>query len=65
MLLSSFDMDKFHLFNLTTKRLVNTRFKSKETAINQGMNYMRFRKEKPIVRGNKILDSKKIKSKNK
>jgi len=57
--------DHFQLFNLTQKRIVNTKFRTKESAINQGKNWMRFRKEKPIVKGNRILNAKKINTKNK
>jgi hypothetical protein len=57
--------DHFQLFNLSTKRILNVKFKSKETAISQAKNYMRFRKEKPIVKGNRILNANKIKVKNK
>ena len=57
--------NRFQLFNLNTKRLLMVRFKTKESSINQGKNWIRFRKEKPIVKGNRILNSKKIKDKNK
>jgi hypothetical protein len=57
--------DYFQLFNLSQKRLVNVKFKSKESAINQAQNWMRFRKEKPIVKGNRILNANKINTKNK
>jgi hypothetical protein len=56
---------KFQLFNINKKKLIMVTFKTKESAINQGKNWMKFRKEKPIVKGNKILNQKKIKDKNK
>ena len=34
---------------------VNINYKSKETAQKAGMNFMRYRKEKPYIKGNKIL----------
>ncbi len=57
--------NRFQLFNINKKRLIMIKFKSKQSAINQAQNWMRFRKEKPIVKGNRILNSKKIKVKNK
>ena len=36
-------------------------YKSKESAINAGKNFMRYRKEVPIVKGNKILPKNKKK----
>ncbi len=49
----------FQLYNITQKKLLKTKFKTKESAINQGKNWMSYRKEKPVVKGNKILNSKK------
>jgi len=49
----------FQLYNLSKKKLLKTKFKSRETAINQAKNWMRYRKEKPVVQGNKILNAKK------
>jgi len=46
---------KYKLWNLMKKTFINKEFKTKETAISAGMNYMRYRKEKPFVKGNKIL----------
>ena len=41
------------------KRKTKTKYKSKQSAINSGKNFMRFRNEKPVVKGSKILNSKK------
>lgn len=49
----------FQLYNITQKRLIKTKFKTKQSAINQGKNWMSYRKEKPIVKGNKIFFYKK------
>lgn len=50
---------KFKLYNLSKKIFVNKEFNSKESAISAGKNYMRYRKEVPIVKGNKILNKNK------
>lgn len=51
----------FKLYNLHKKKFVNVNYKSKESAINAGKNFMRYRKEVPIVKGNKILPKNKKK----
>ena len=43
--------NKFQLYNKTKKVLVKTKYKTKQTAINAGLNFMRFRGEKGIVKG--------------
>ena len=47
--------EKYKLWNISKKQFVNKEYKSKETAINAGKNFMRYRKEKGYVKGNKIL----------
>ena len=47
--------DKFKLYNLHKKIYVNVNYKSRATALSAGKNFMKYRKEKPIVKGNKIL----------
>lgn len=47
--------DGYKLWKLKEKKYVKTTFKTKETAINQAKNYMRYRNETPKVVGNKIL----------
>jgi len=47
--------DKFRLKKIKEGTYVKTLFKSKESAINAAKNYMRYRHETPIVKGNKIL----------
>ena len=49
----------YKLYNLHKKEYVNVNFKTKETAFKAGMNYMRYRKEKPYISGNKILNKNK------
>lgn len=39
----------FQLKNIKTKNIINTKYKSKETAINAGLNFMKYRKEKGVV----------------
>lgn len=51
---------KYKLYNIKKKEYVNKEFNSKETAISAGKNYMRYRKETPIVKGNKILNKNKM-----
>ena len=41
--------------------VVKTIFKTRQSAINAGMNFMRFRGEEPYVKGNRILNKKKSK----
>jgi len=50
----------YKLFNLTKKEYVKKDFKTKESAISAGKNYMRFRREEPILKGNRILNKKKM-----
>ena len=40
-------------------KYVNVNYKSKDSALSAGKNFMKYRKEKPIVKGNKILNKKK------
>tara|TARA_R100000734_G_C3319032_1_gene114096 strand:+ start:6545 stop:6745 length:201 start_codon:yes stop_codon:yes gene_type:complete len=51
----------YKLFNLNTKKFVKTNYKSKESAVKAGMNFMRYRKEEPYLKGNKLLNRKKKK----
>lgn len=46
----------YKLFNLTKKEYVKVNFKTKETAISAGKNYMRYRKEEPILKGNMLIN---------
>lgn len=50
----------YKLFNLSKKEYVKKDFKTKESAISAGKNYMRFRREEPILKGNRILNKKKM-----
>lgn len=52
--------DKYKLYNIKKKEYVNKSFLSKETALSAGKNYMKYRKEEPLVKGNKILNKKNI-----
>lgn len=45
----------YKLFNLTKKEYVKVNFKTKETAISAGKNYIRYSGGKPILKGNKII----------
>lgn len=44
----------FKLWNIKEKKFTKSSFKTKQSALNQGKNWMRYRKEKPIVKGNFI-----------
>ena len=57
------DGDKFKLKNLHTNVIVNKSFNSKETALQAGLNYMAYRGEKGVIKGNKILPNSKNASK--
>jgi len=54
-LIEKVNKDKYRLFNIKKKIYVKKDFKSKDSAIKSGINYMRYRKEKGYVKGNKIL----------
>lgn len=49
----------FMLYNITKGSYVNKHFKTKETAKNAGFNFMKYRKEVPILKGSKILNKNK------
>ena len=49
--------DKYKLYNIKKKEFVNKEFNSKETAVKAGINYGRYRKEKLILKGNKLVKS--------
>ncbi len=51
--------DKYKLWKIKEKTFVKTTFNTREAALNQGKNYMRYRGETPVIRGNKIINSKK------
>ena len=48
--------DKYRLWNIKKKTFVNKVFNTKESAIATGVNYMKYRKEKPQVIGNRIVN---------
>lgn len=49
---------RFRLYNMHQKKFQGSKtgYKSKETAASAGMNFMRYRKETPVLVGNKILN---------
>ena len=46
---------RFKLYNEHKKVYAKASFKTKEAAARQGINWMRYRKEKGVLRGNKIV----------
>ena len=46
---------KFKLYNLYKKKFVNVKYKSKQSAINSAKAFMRYRREKPYVKGSLVL----------
>jgi len=46
---------KFKLYNVHKKIYAKNSFNTKESALNQGQNWMRYRKEKSKVVGNRII----------
>ena len=46
---------RFKLYNLHKKEYAKATFKTKEAAAKQGINWMRYRKEKGKLVGNKII----------
>lgn len=49
---------KFRLYNMHKKVYAKKTFNSRETAISQGLNWMRYRGEQGYVVGDKILHKK-------
>ena len=47
--------DKYKLWRLKEKTFVKREYKTKESAIAAAKNFMKYRKEAPIVKGNKII----------
>tara|TARA_R100000278_G_scaffold120960_1_gene103938 strand:+ start:5093 stop:5272 length:180 start_codon:yes stop_codon:yes gene_type:complete len=45
----------YKLYKLKEKKYVKTNYKSKQSAINSAINFMNYRNENPVVRGNKIV----------
>jgi hypothetical protein len=50
--------DKYQLEKLTDGSRPKTIFKTKQAALNQGLNWMSYRNEKGYISGNKILKKK-------
>ena len=44
----------FQLLNIKTKNYIKTLYKSKQSAVNAGLNFMRYRHEKGKVISNKL-----------
>jgi hypothetical protein len=51
----------YKLWKIKEKKFQKNNFKTKEAAINQAKNWMKWRKEVPVVKGNKILNARKLK----
>jgi len=47
---------KYKLWNLNKRQFAPIVFNSKESALNQGVNWMRYRREQPVIVGNKIIN---------
>ena len=47
--------NKYKLYNMKKKELVNKEFKTKQSAVNAGINYGRYRKENLILKNNKLV----------
>ena len=50
--------EKWKLYNTMKKVYVKTSYKSKDSAIRAGMNFMRYKGEEPYLLGNRILAKK-------
>jgi hypothetical protein len=48
---------KYRLFNLSKSEYAKSEFNTRQSAVNQGKNWMRYRHETPHLQGNKILPS--------
>ena len=46
---------KYRLYSLSKREYTKRDFNSRASAISQGKNWMKYRGEKPIVKGDKIL----------
>jgi hypothetical protein len=51
----------YKLYNIKKKEFVKINFKSKESAVSAGIRYMKYRKENPVLVGNKLLNKSKKK----
>tara|TARA_R100000734_G_C3281485_1_gene75007 strand:+ start:280 stop:609 length:330 start_codon:yes stop_codon:yes gene_type:complete len=51
--------EKYKLYRIKQKSFVNKEYNSKDAAIRAGKAMMRYRGEKPILKGNKLLHQKK------
>ena len=45
----------YKLWNIKKKVFVNKNYKSKQTAANAGINFGKYRKEKLVLKGNKLV----------
>ena len=50
---------KYRLYKKSKDKYVNVQYKTRQSAINAGMNFMRYRGEIPILVGNRIVSKKK------
>lgn len=48
----------YKLYNIKKKEFVKINFKSKESAVNAGIRYMKYRRENPVLVGNKLINKK-------
>jgi len=49
---------KWKLYNIMKKVYVKTSYKTRDSAIRAGMNFMRYKGEEPYLSGNRILAKK-------
>lgn len=52
---------KYKLYNIHKEEYAKPTFNTRESAFKQGENFMRYRHERPVRKGNKILNKKKLK----
>ncbi len=50
--------DYYQLKKIKEGTFIKTKYKTFDTAKNAGFNFMKYRKESPVLKGNKILNKK-------
>lgn len=51
---------KYKLWKINEKKYVNKTYNTKQSAINAGKRFMEYRREKPVLVGNKLLNKNKM-----
>jgi len=52
--------EKYMLWKINEKKYVNKKYNTRQSAINAGKRFMEYRKEKPVLVGNRLLNKNKM-----